>query len=256
MKLLDLFSGIGGFSLAARWANIETIQFVEKDKFCRKVLEKNFPNVPIHDDIRTFDFHQDVEILTGGFPCQPFSIAGKKKGILDDRYLWPEMFRIIKQCKPAYIIAENVAGLISMLDPILEDLENESYRCQSYLIPASLIGAPHKRERLWIVAYRNRERCHSGGGYREARQIFENLEQHVEKIQQEWSQFIPDTWETLTARDWFQYNRKLCRGDDGLSNRVDRIKSLGNAIVPQIAYGFLKAIVLHGTPTNSLNIGT
>lgn len=247
MQLLDLFSGIGGFSLAARWAGIETIQFVEKDKFCQKVLMKNFPNVPIHDDIRTFNFHQDVEILTGGFPCQPFSIAGKKKGILDDRYLWPEMLRVIRQCKPTYIIAENVAGLVSMLDTILEDLEKEKYTCQSYLIPASLIGAPHKRERLWIVAYRNRERCHSGGNYWEMRQIFDNLEWHIQEIQSEWPQFIRQSWQVMSANEWLQANAGFMRINDGLPNRVDRIKALGNSIVPQMAYAFLKAIVLHGT---------
>src|SRR5258708_22911114 len=155
MKLLDLFSGIGGFSLAAKWAGIETIQFVEKDDFCQKILMKNFPGVPIHDDIKTFNFYSDVDILTGGFPCQPFSIAGKKKGALDERYLWPEMFRIIKQCKPKFIIAENVPGIIPDLDPVLEDLEGEGYQWATYLIPASFIGAPHKRERLWIVANSN-----------------------------------------------------------------------------------------------------
>src|ERR1043166_5742013 len=194
MKLLDLFSGIGGFSLAARWANIDTIQFVEKDEFCRKVLMKNFPNVPIHDDIRTFNFHQDVEILTGGFPCQPFSLAGKRKGFSDDRYLWPAMFRVIKQCRPRFIIAENVPGIIPMLDPILEDLENEGYTWQAYLIPASAIHAPHKRERLWIIAYSNSVRCNERLGNTKERPLQADWERYIKTLQTEWKKFQPQSW--------------------------------------------------------------
>jgi DNA (cytosine-5)-methyltransferase 1 len=247
MKLLDLFSGIGGFSLAARWAGIQTIQFVEKDKFCKKVLTKNFPNVPIHDDIRTFNFHEEVEILTGGFPCQPFSVAGKKKGLLDDRYLWPEMFRIIKQCRPKFIIAENVPGIVPLLDSILEDLEGENYQWTAYLIPACLIGAPHKRERLWIIANLDSKRCENGINNRETRYLQENQKWYLEEIQPKWKQLIPNAWKVMQARDWLEFNADLMRKNDGLSNRLDRITSLGNAIVPQIAYVFLKAIVLHGT---------
>jgi DNA (cytosine-5)-methyltransferase 1 len=292
MKLLDLFSGIGGFSLAARWANIETIQFVEKDEFCRKVLMKNFPNVPIHDDIRTFNFHQDVEILTGGFPCQPFSLAGKRKGFSDDRYLWPAMFRVIKQCRPRFIIAENVPGIIPMLDPILEDLENEGYTWQAYLIPASAIHAPHKRERLWIIAYSNSVRCNERLGNTKERPLQADWERYIKTLQTEWTEFQPQSWTTFNFQDWLglaantnsitskqtnsqsiteqnQWNPRerhtrqhrkdssifnwekdqppISGVDDGLPNGMDRNKSLGNAIVPQIAYIFLKAIVLHGT---------
>jgi DNA (cytosine-5)-methyltransferase 1 len=243
MKHLDLFSGIGGFALAARWAEIETIQFVEKDVFCKKVLKKNFPNVPVHDDIKDFDFNEPVDILTGGFPCQPFSVAGKRKGFSDDRYLWPEMFRIIKQCRPRFIIAENVPGIVPMLDPILEDLERENYSWQAYLIPASLIGAPHKRERLWIIAHLNS----IGSDYRfyhwKKGYLQENHQWNLEEIQQKWQQLQPDSWSVMSPRDWLQYNRKSSGRDDGLSNRMDRIKSLGNAIVPQIAYLFFKVFV-------------
>lgn len=242
MNHLDLFSGIGGFALAARWANIETIQFVEKDKFCQKVLMKNFPNVPIHDDIKTFDFYKDVDVLTGGFPCQPFSVAGKKKGLSDERYLWPEMLRVIRQCKPKFIIAENVPGIIPHLDLILEDLEGEGYAWQAFLIPASAIGAPHKRERLWIIAHRNSFGSDNGVDNWQTGRLQENEKCYMAKIQQEWSQFVPDTWEALVARDWFQYNRKFCRTDDGLPHRMDRIKSLGNSIVPQVVYPIMKLI--------------
>ena len=248
VKHLDLFSGIGGFALAARWVGIDTIQFVEKDNFCKKVLQKNFPDIPIHNDIKDFHFHDEVDILTGGFPCQPFSIAGKKKGLLDDRYLWPEMLRIIKQCHPHWVIAENVTGIVEMeLDNILDDLAREGYESQAFIVPACAANAPHRRDRLWIIANAMCKRCDRWVYYWESRHIQKNKEWNMAQIQQEWSQFIPDTWETLTVRDWFQYNRKLCGRDDGLSPRVDRIKALGNAIVPQIAYVFLKAIVLHGT---------
>lgn len=286
MKLLDLFSGIGGFSLAARWAGIETIQFVEKDPFCQKVLMKNFPNVLIHDDIKTFNFYRDVDVLTGGFPCQPFSVAGKKKGLSDERYLWPDMLRVIRQCKPRFIIAENVPGIIPMLDPILEDLEREGYSWQAYLIPASFVGAPHKRERLWIIANRNSERCNERSNIGEKRPIQDDLNRHIQAIQSDWPQFKPESWQAFNAQDWLGFaantNSPMCNQgtknnvtctkrpqrsdftatiiphdtifgwqkdqppipgvDDGLPNGVDRNKSLGNAIVPQIAYIFLRAI--------------
>src|SRR5579864_3338734 len=117
---MDLFSGIGGFALSAQWSGFETIQFVEKDLFCQKVLNKNFPHVPIHEDIKTFNHFTPVTLLTGGFPCQPFSVSGKKRGKEDDRYLWPHIFRIIKQCKPIWVVCENVKGIVEMeLDNII-----------------------------------------------------------------------------------------------------------------------------------------
>lgn len=289
MKLLDLFSGIGGFSLAARWANIETIQFVEKDKFCQKVLMKNFPNIPIHDDIKTFHFMDKVDLLTAGFPCQPFSVAGKKKGIKDDRYLWPEVRRIIGESKPNWIMLENVSGIIPYLDPILEDLERENYIWQAFLIPASSIGAPHKRERLWIVANSDSKRRNDRPDNRKERSVQDNWQRHVKTLQSEWPQFVPESWKTFNAQDWLtnpnsitseqankgtiteqdKWNARLGYSrqdrsnsskfnwqedqppipgmDDGLPYGLDRNKALGNAIVPQIAYVFLKAIVLHGT---------
>lgn len=289
MNHLDLFSGIGGFSLAARWAEIDTIQFVERDSFCQKVLAKNFPNVPIHDDIKTFNANHlkvKVDILTGGFPCQPFSVAGKKKGFSDDRYLWPEMFRIIKECQPTWIVAENVPGIIPMLDPILEDLEREGYAWQTYLIPASAVGAPHKRERLWIIANLDSKRCDIRCDNRKKRYIQDDWKQHIAKIQSEWPQFFPESWTTFNAQKWLGFitdsdsecsnertahneasterpewtyftskiisfdtkfnweeNKPPISGmDDGLPKGLDRNKSLGNAIVPQIAYIFMSLI--------------
>ena len=167
---LDLFSGIGGFALAARWAGLETLQFVEIDSFAQKVLKKNFPDVPIHDDIKTFDATQLCQpfLLTGGYPCQPFSQAGKRRGKEDDRHLWPEMLRVIRECRPTWILAENVAGHITMgLDTVLADLESEDYSTRTFVIPACAKDAPHRRDRVWIVGNSkendtnsNRQRSH------------------------------------------------------------------------------------------------
>ena len=158
MKLthIDLFSGIGGFSLAARWAGLDTIVFCERDKFCQKVLNKHWPGVPIHDDITTFDGtkYSNVFLLTGGFPCQPFSCAGKRRGKEDDRYLWPDMLRVISETKPHWVIGENVAGFVSMgLDGCISDLEREGYEVQPFIIPACAVNAPHRRDRVWICAH-------------------------------------------------------------------------------------------------------
>ena len=169
---LDLFSGIGGFALACKWAGIETIQFVEIDPFCQKVLQKNFPGVPIHDNIKTYHWTEEYRpfILTGGFPCQPFSVAGKQLGKEDDRYLWTEMFRVIKEAKPHWVLAENVAGIVNMvLDEVLADLESEDYETGTVIIPACAKNAPHRRDRVWIIAHnkclgwkeRTRERIQS-----------------------------------------------------------------------------------------------
>lgn len=245
MKLLDLFSGIGGFSLAARWAGIETIQFVEKDPFCQKVLAKNFPHVPIHDDIKTFHCSQKVDLITGGFPCQGFSIAGKRKGKEDARYLWPEMFRVIKESNPQWIIAENVTGIISIaLDTILMELENENYSTETFIIPASAAKAPHKRERVWIIANRHGKRCNLWCDYREERFNQENIDRNISTLQSEWEELKPQPWKIMQANEWLSANADFSRINNGVPNRVDRIRSLGNAIVPQVVFPILKIIKL------------
>lgn len=159
MKVLDLFSGIGGFSLGLERAGMETIAFCEYDEKCRQVLKKHWPDVPIHEDVRTLDgrqYHGAIELICGGYPCQPFSHAGKRKGKEDDRHLWPEFFRLIREIKPNWVIAENVAGHINMgLDEVLSDLEGEGYTWQPFIIPACAINAPHRRDRVWIVANHN-----------------------------------------------------------------------------------------------------
>jgi DNA (cytosine-5)-methyltransferase 1 len=156
MTHLDLFSGIGGFALAARWAGIETVQFVENEEFAQKVLTKNFPGVPIHDDIKTYRANGIVSpfLLTGGYPCQPFSQAGRRRGQNDDRHLWPEMFRVIQECRPNWVLAENVTGHIKLgLQEVLADLEGEGYQSQVFHIGALAKDAPHRRMRVWIVAH-------------------------------------------------------------------------------------------------------
>ena len=164
-KLLDLFSGIGGFSLGAERNGIETIGFVEKDKFCQKVLKKHWSDVPIIDDIRKVngkDFGA-ATIISGGFPCQPFSTAGKRRGTDDDRYLWDETIRVVAECKPRWFIGENVEGLINIQDGMVlrsvqDDLEREGFQVQCLVIPASGIGAWHQRKRVWIIAHSNSNR--------------------------------------------------------------------------------------------------
>lgn len=171
LKLLDLFSGIGGFSLGLESTGFfETIGFVEKDKFCQKVLKKHWSNINIEEDIRNVKGEKyAADIITGGFPCQPFSVAGKRKSTADDRYLWDEMLRVIREVKPRWVIGENVEGIVNInegmvLRQVLNDLENEGFKSQCIIIPASGIGAWHQRKRIWIVAYSN-----NNGSYRSQR---------------------------------------------------------------------------------------
>ena len=180
MKHLDLFSGIGGFALAAErvWPDIEHT-FCDNDEFCQEVLKKHWPKAKIYGDIRglTADTERerqlqsqgskqnkrertsDIDILTGGFPCQPFSQAGRRRGTEDDRFLWPEMLRVIREFRPRWIIGENVAGLLTIeqgvvFEQVCADLEAEGYEVQSFVIPAVAVNAPHRRDRVWIVANR------------------------------------------------------------------------------------------------------
>ena len=171
LKLLDLFSGIGGFSLGLESTGyFETIGFVEKDKFCQKVLKKNFNNIPIESEIRNVKGERyAADIITGGFPCQPFSIAGKRKGTDDDRYLWDETIRVVRECKPRWFIGENVEGIINIQDGMVlrqvqNDLEEEGFEVQCIVIPASGIGAWHQRKRVWILAYSEHNGSHRSKG--------------------------------------------------------------------------------------------
>jgi DNA (cytosine-5)-methyltransferase 1 len=175
LKLLDLFSGIGGFSLGLESTGFfETIAFVEKDKFCRKVLKKNFNNIPIEEDIRNVKgSNYAADVITSGFPCQPFSVAGKRKGTDDDRYLWDETIRVVAECKPSWFIGENVEGLINInkgmvLRQVQTDLEDQGFQVQCLVIPASGIGAWHQRKRIWIIGF-NATNSNNNGSYRSQR---------------------------------------------------------------------------------------
>jgi len=164
-KILDLFSGIGGFSLGLeRTGHFKTVAFCDNDKFCKLILDKHWKGTKIYDNVKEItkerleaDGIQFPDIITGGFPCQSFSVAGKQKGTSDSRYLWPEMFRIIKIFKPRYVIGENVRGIVNIengmvFETVCSNLEDEGYEVQPFLIPAASVGAPHRRERIWFIA--------------------------------------------------------------------------------------------------------
>jgi DNA (cytosine-5)-methyltransferase 1 len=238
LRHLDLFSGIGGFALAARWAGIETVGFCEIEEFPRKVLQKNFPGVPIHRDIRKLNGSEyaGIDIITGGYPCQPFSEAGQREGEKDPRHLWPEMFRVVKQSRPAWVVAENVAGHITLgLDQVLHDLEGEGYAARPLVIPACAVDSPHRRDRVWVVAHAEGERCDYGYDRQNKREA-------------DRAQYSPS--DAGGAFGWLAERRWPCepaipRVANGVSDRVDRNRGLGNAIVPQVAYEILRCIKAH-----------
>ena len=167
LTMLDLFSGIGGFSYAAEKlvGGFRTVAFCEQDQFCQKILNKHWPEVPIINDVKELAEYADelrgiVDIVCGGFPCQPVSVAGVQRGDADDRWLWPEMFRVIQGCKPKWVIGENVTGLVNiagglLFEQVQADLENEGYSVQPIVLPAASKNAPHRRDRIWIIGRLN-----------------------------------------------------------------------------------------------------
>ena len=289
LNVLDLFSGIGGFSLGLERAGMTTVAFCEIEPFPRKVLQKNFPGVPIYDDVRKLtaerlrtDGIDRVDLICGGFPCQPFSVAGKQRGKEDNRHLWPEMFRLVQECQPDWVIGENVAGFVEMaLCDVSADLEGAGYEVQPFIIPACAVDAPHRRDRVWIVAYRK------GGGLGELRRT-QGGTGFADGIHADVSDSIS------IGRQGFRGNRKervaeLCKnvaaanrqhGNNGrfgtsqvgrkqpepaeiqgsikrcwpvepgvgrvaygIPRRVDRLRGLGNAVVPQIPEIIGRAII-------------
>ncbi|MEE7711209.1 MULTISPECIES: DNA cytosine methyltransferase [Bacillus] len=329
MKSIELFAGIGGIALAAEWAGIDTVAFCEREPFCQKVLQKNFPGVPVFDDVCTLNRQLleekgviepggTVDIISGGFPCQPYSIAGKRKGKEDDRDLWPEMFRIIKELRPTWVVGENVANFANMeLDRTLFDLESAGYKGQSFIIPACAVDAKHRRDRTFVVAYSDHKGQQAGGCQESSRRSFLGRfgdvadtkskrcgeeGEHKSLRQEEWTSrgceafSDPDSaglegtnWSELESSNlagcrsmadsenkghvWRNrvipnddrsagkrgYHRRGAKTDDGgqrwaaepdvgrvangIPNRVDRIKGLGNAVVPQQIYPIFKAIM-------------
>jgi DNA-cytosine methyltransferase len=231
LKLLDLFSGIGGFSLGLESTGyFQTIAFVEKDKFCRQVLQKNFNNIPIEEDIRNVrGSNYAADVITGGFPCQPFSVAGKRKGTADDRYLWDETIRVIAECKPRWFIGENVEGLINInngmvLRQVQTDLEEQGFQVQCIVIPASGIGAWHQRKRIWIVAYSDSNR-HSNK--------IRGSSTKEERISQEHRQDHNTTRKSSRASSvWETNNQHVPNTDTGFGIRENQeIQTRGNTIV-------------------------
>ena len=255
---LDLFSGIGGFALAAKWAGFETIAFCECEPFAQRVLRKNFPDVPILDDVREIDGRDflGTTLISGGFPCQPYSHAGKRRGKEDHRALGGEMVRLVSEARPRWVLGENVAGFATMgLDEMLSDLEDLRYSCEAIIIPACAIDAPHRRDRVWIVGHDNDEgresspmgdSQHDGlapeSQFRGERVTPDSLRKGREGsvgqgIQGDLRR--PPGGSQDEFREWLA-EPGVCRVAHGLPNRVERLAGLGNAIVPQVAYEILR----------------
>jgi len=236
IRHIDLCSGIGGFALAAGWAgsranrNVRTVAFSEIDPFCQAVLRHHWPGVPVIDDLRKFDYEGGCDLVTAGYPCQPFSVAGKQKGAADDRHLWPHVFEIVKRKRPAWCLFENVTGHITLgLDEVLLDLENEGYAARPLVVPACSKNAPHRRDRVWIVAYADRAgQCTGQGGG----QNCQNKARH-------------DAGRSSASgrpQEWWAVEPNVCRVATGVPNRVAQLRALGNAIVPQVAAEILEAM--------------
>lgn len=325
MRVTDLFSGIGGFSLGLEAAGMTTTTFCEIDPYCRAVLKKHWPDVPCHDDIRKFEpAANSADLVCGGYPCQGESTAGKRLGEEDERWLWPEMLRIIRCIGTRWVVAENVAGHISLnLDQVISSLEVEGFTVWPFVIPACAVDAPHRRDRVWIIAHNPRNGCRQGGarrsdtsGTRQSEQPLQDLadaswfQQGREKQRPQRERTWPGgEFESFTdsivaglegyARDGAQpaersaaqrpigearlfgamadtegFGRRpglceneprrvwgrrfgngggenggwipesgICRVANGIPNRVDRLKSLGNTVVPYIPRAIGKAIM-------------
>lgn len=254
MRALSLFSGIGGIDLAAEWAGIETVAFCEYADFPRQVLNKHWPNVPIFKDVKklsksglekagVIDRDKTIKLVHGGFPCQPYSSVGKRKGKDDDRDLWPEMFRIINELGPDWVVGENVANFANMeLDRTLFDLENLGYETRTFVLPASAVGAWHQRSRTFIVANADSKRWDSVEVHQESgcRSFCQNC---FDK--QAWDQERAEASSILSRASGILADTsiRIHRNDDGISEGMDRLKSLGNAVVPQQIYPIFKAIM-------------
>ena len=224
-RILDLFSGIGGFSLGLERAGMRTVAFCERDGYARRVLKKHWPTAWLYEDVTTLTrkrLNSDgifPNVVCGGFPCQDISTAGKGAGITGSRSgLWKEIVRLVREIRPRYVIAENVSALRSKgLNVVLSDLASVGYDAEWHCIPASAINAPHRRDRVWVMAY---------------------------------AQSIGRAWEPrhVTKSDWWAREPGVGRVVDGFPGRVDRIRCLGNALVPQIAELIGRAIIEADSP--------
>lgn len=278
----SLFSGIGGFDLAAEWMGWENVFHCEWNKFGQKVLKHYWPNAESFSDITKTDFtkyYGTVDIITGGFPCQPYSTAGKRRGKEDERHLWPEMLRAIREVSPRFVVGENVRGLTNwngglVFDEVCAELESIGYQVAPVIIPACGVGAPHRRERIWFVAYSN------GAEQRNNRRTDNSEAEKVwRKNQSDVSRELSSTRPTIqpqsvrlqkpaengqlertrsklsserTNWDKFPTQSPVCSRNDGFSSQLDgitfpkwrneSIKAYGNAIVPQVAFEIFKAL--------------
>jgi DNA (cytosine-5)-methyltransferase 1 len=233
MNHFSCFSGIGGIDLAAEWAGFTIVGQVEKADYPFRVLCRHWPDVPKWRDvydvtgniIRRACGEQSPTLLSGGFPCQPFSYAGKQRGKDDDRYLWPELFRLVRECRPSWFVGENVVGIKDMaLDRVITDLESIGYTCRAFDIPACAVGADHRRQRIFVVAHSDSER-------------FEELDATTVK---QGSGFCG--WEVDSGGLQWTIESPVGRVADGISGRVDRLRCLGNAVVPQQVFPILNSI--------------
>ena len=246
MKILDLFSGIGGFSLGLERAGMQTIAFCEVDPVCRQVLKKHWPNVPIFEDVKTLtakDIHDTVDVICGGFPCQDISLAGRGAGLAGERSgLWYEYHRLIEEIRPRYIIIENVAALRTRgLDEVLRCLDALGYDAEWHCIPASAVSAPHQRDRVWVIAYRqsmaDAEQSRSQGRLSWwADQERQGELGHLGRCRTVDGQPIENQWNT---------EPDVGRVAHGVSGRTHRLKQLGNAVVPQIPELIGRAILAY-----------
>lgn len=298
MKHLDLCSGIGGFALAARWMGWETVGFAEIDLFASKVLEKHWPGVPNYGDIANVPAGIEADIITAGFPCQPYSCAGKRLGAEDDRAIWPLVIDVVRRVKPHWCVFENVAGFVEMaLDGVLADLEAEGYEVETVVLPACAVNAPHRRDRVWIVAHTKSNRMErpkrenrqseiqgrmdtigkgevvadaesigSGTSWKEIdesrrtnrigggrpsisdadRQPMERLaeprRQHDTGIAQSRLGRVADGLPGGMDRHFDREPEHIPRVARGVKDRAARLRALGNAIVPQVAFEIFSAI--------------
>ena len=275
MTHLGLFEGFGASSLAAKWMNWQTIAWCEINPFCQRILKYYFPDAIPHGDITKTDFTKyadTVDILTGGFPCQPYSLAGKRKGKQDDRHLWPEMLRTIREVRPRWVVGENVRGLVNwaggvVFHEVQSDLEAEGYQVLPFLLPASSVNAPHRRDRIWFVAHASMFRCrgdiYKGEGIQLQEQALGKIRSSINKNGFNTNtDSTPAKYKIQTGRNllaglgeqWrnFPAQSPVCGGNDGLPSELDgitfskwrkeSIKGYGNAIVPQVIVQIYKSI--------------
>ena len=245
MKVLDLFSGIGGFSLGLERAGMETVAFCEFDEHAQKVLRKHWPHVPIYSDIRELDakqFRGTVSVVTGGFPCQDLSTAGKQVGFSGERSsLYGEMLRVISECMPRYAIFENVTGLLTgdsgrWFGQFLYDLDKIGFNAEWHCVSASDIGAQHHRDRVWVIAYPCGSRSKVGLARQNVRQegdtrISINLSNEIRRARRK------------PGMEGWSIEPNVGRVANGVPNRAHRLKQLGNAVVPQIPEAIGRAIM-------------